>query len=113
MGRGREGARGRGAEVTRPEQPLAGRAAHPEARCYSAGALGLRRQPRHVRALAVATVAEVEVDRAAFVAAAVEHGVGALVRVHMTVDDDVLCVFVCVCVCVCVCVFVCCLYACT
>lgn len=89
MGRGREGARGRGAEVTRPEQPLAGRAAHPEARCYSAGALGLRRQPRHVRALAVATVAEVEVDRAAFVAAAVEHGVGALVRVHVAREDEI------------------------
>mmetsp|Transcript_4788 Transcript_4788/g.15571 ORF Transcript_4788/g.15571 Transcript_4788/m.15571 type:complete len:353 (-) Transcript_4788:134-1192(-) len=49
----------------------------------------LRLAPRHVRALPVAAVAEVEVDGAARVGAAVVDGTRALVGVHMPREDEV------------------------
>ena len=61
-----------------------GEEAHTKSRLTERGPLWLRLEPRDVRALAVAAVAQIEIDGTTCVDAAVEDGPGALIDVDVT-----------------------------
>ena len=80
---------GREARVARPVVPgvrrvVKGEEAHTKSRLTERGPLWLRLEPRDVRALAVAAVAQIEIDGTTCVDAAVEDGPGALIDVDVT-----------------------------